>query len=96
MALFTLEGALHGILAGLVALLWGGPLLAWFARVGWGLSAMADSYGFAIGDRIYPTYSPRLVLGTAAFLLVVTTVVSWLPARRIASLRPTEALRGRL
>lgn len=96
MALFTLEGALHGVLAGLVAFAWGGPLLAWFARVGWGLSAMADSYGFAIGDRIYPTYSPRLVLGTAAFLLLVTTVVSWLPARRIASLQPTEALRGRL
>ena len=96
MALFTLEGALHGVLAGLLALAWGGPLLAWFARVGWGLSAMADSYGFAIGDRIYPTYSPGLVLGTAAFLLLVTTVVSWLPARRIASLQPTEALRGRL
>jgi ABC-type lipoprotein release transport system permease subunit len=57
---------------------------------------MADSYGFAIGDRIYPSYSPSLVLGTAAFLLLVTTVVSWLPARRIASLQPTEALRGRL
>jgi hypothetical protein len=96
MALFTLEGALHGVLAGLVALAWGGPLLAWFARVGWGLSAMADSYGYAIGDRIYPTYSPRLVLATAVFLLLVTTVVSWLPARRIASLQPTEALRGRL
>jgi len=96
MALFTLEGALHGVLAGVVALAWGGPLLAWFARKGWGLSAMADSYGFAVGDRIYPTYSPTLVLGTAAFLLLVTTVVSWLPARRIASLPPTEALRGRL
>jgi len=33
---------------------------------------------------------------TVLVLNAVTTVVSYLPARRIASLEPTDALRGRL
>jgi ABC-type lipoprotein release transport system permease subunit len=94
-ALFTLEGALHGVLAVAAGLVYGGPLLWWFSRTGWKLSAMADRYGFALGDTLYPSYSPGLVSLTLAALLVVTTVVSYLPTRRISSLTPTEALRGR-
>ena len=36
------------------------------------------------------------MLGTTALVLVVTTIVSYLPTRRIAPLKPTDALRGRL
>ena len=93
--LFTIEGALHGVLAVGAALVYGGPLLWWFSRRGWTLTSVADDYGFAIGDTLYPYYSPRLVVAIVLFLLAVTTVVSYLPTRRIASLEPTEALRGR-
>ena len=64
--------------------------------LGWALSTIADDYGFAIGRTLYPYYSPRLVVATTIALLAVTTVVSYLPTRRIASLQPTDALRGRL
>jgi ABC-type lipoprotein release transport system permease subunit len=94
--LFTLEGALHGVLAMAAGAIWGGPLLWWFSITGWELSSLADDYGFALGSTLYPFYSPRLVGFTALVLLVVTTAVSYVPTRRIASLEPTDALRGRL
>lgn len=94
--LFTLEGALHGVLAVGVAAAYGGPLLWWFSRRGWTLTSLADDYGFAVGNTLYPYYSVRLIVGIVLFLLAVTTLVSYLPTRRIASLEPTEALRGRV
>ncbi len=93
--LFTLEGALHGILAAFVATLYGIPLLAFAANTGVDLPRATDNFGFAIGQRLFPIYSPALVLGTAALVCLVTTVVSYLPTRKIAHLKPTDALRGR-
>ena len=37
-----------------------------------------------------------LVFGTTALVFIVTTIVSYMPTRKIARLEPTEALRGRL
>lgn len=94
--LFTLEGMLNGVLAALVAAAYGVPLLSWMARTGWALPGDMDSYGFAIGERIFPAYGLGLVAGTTALVLLVTTVVSFLPTRKIAKLKPTDALRGRM
>jgi ABC-type lipoprotein release transport system permease subunit len=93
--LFTLEGMLNSVLAALVAAAYGVPLLSWIARTGWALPGDTDSYGFALGERIFPAYGAGLVIGTTALVLLVTTVVSFLPTRRIAKLKPTDALRGR-
>jgi ABC-type lipoprotein release transport system permease subunit len=94
--LFTLEGALHGILAAIVAALYGIPFLTWYARRGYALPEGMDSYGLAIGEKLFPTYSAGLVAGTTLLVLMITTIVSFLPTRRIAKLKPTEALRGRI
>jgi len=94
--LFTLEGALHGVLAALVATVYGLPLLIWFSKTGWALPGATDSYGFALGEKLFPTYSAGLVLGTTLLVLTITTIVSFLPTRKIAKLKPTEALRGRI
>jgi putative ABC transport system permease protein len=94
--LFTLEGALHGVLAALVAALYGIPLLGYVARTGWELPGAADTVGFAIGEKLFPTYSVALVAGTTALVLLVTTIVSFLPTRKIAELKPTDALRGKM
>jgi ABC-type lipoprotein release transport system permease subunit len=94
--LFTLEGALHGVLAAAVAALYGIPFLTWFARQGWALPEAMDSYGFAIGEKLFPVYGVGLVVGTTLLVLVITTVVSFLPTRKIAKLKPTDALRGRV
>jgi putative ABC transport system permease protein len=63
--------------------------------VGWRLSSKADSYGYALGDTLYPVFSPDTILRTAVILLFITAVVSFVPTRRISRLTPTEALRGR-
>jgi len=93
--LFTLEGALHGVLAAVVAAIYGIPLLVMFAKHGWTLPQAMDSYGFAIGEKLFPAYSAGLIAGTTLLVLVTTTIVSFLPTRKIAKLKPTEALRGR-
>jgi putative ABC transport system permease protein len=94
--LFTLEGMLNGVLAALVAAAYGIPLLGWMARTGWALPGETDSYGFAIGERLFPSYGAGLVAGTTFLVLLTTTIVSFLPTRRIAKLKPTDALRGRM
>ncbi len=94
--LFTLEGAIHAVLAAGVAALYGIPLLTWIAIKGYGLPEATDSYGFAMGNRIFPSYTAGLVIGTTLLVLIVTTIVSFIPTRKIAKLKPTDALRGKL
>ena len=94
--LFTLEGAMHAVLAAFVAAVYGIPLLMYVASTGYGLPEATDSFGMAIGNRIFPTYSAGLIIGTTLLVLMVTTIVSYLPTRRIAKLKPTDALRGKL
>jgi ABC-type lipoprotein release transport system permease subunit len=95
-ALFTLEGAMHAILAAMVAAVYGTPLMAYLAKNGYRLPEGSDNYGYALGDAIYPIYSAELVAGTVVLVLVLTTLVSYLPTRKIGRLNPTDALRGRL
>ena len=94
--LFTFEGMLNSVLAGLVGAVYGIPLLAWMARTGWAMPDVVDSYGFAIGEKLFPSYSAGLVAGVTLLVLLTTTVVSFLPTRKIAKLKPTDALRGRM
>ncbi len=94
--LFTLEGSLHGVLAVILAAAYGIPLLSYFVRVGWKLPTQADSYGFAIGEKLFPAFSAGLIIGTTLLVLMVTTIVSFLPTRKISKLKPTDALRGRM
>jgi putative ABC transport system permease protein len=94
--LFTLEGALHGVLAVVVGAIYGIPLMIYFYRHGYALPSGTEGFGFSIGEKIFPVLSVGLVLSVTILVLVVTTVVSFLPTRRIAKLKPTDALRGRL
>lgn len=93
--MFTLEGALNSVLAALLALIYGTPILLQFARAGISMPGDAiDSYGLAIGNVIYPTFTMGLIVGTTLLIFITTTIVSYIPSRKIAKLKPTEALRG--
>jgi ABC-type antimicrobial peptide transport system permease subunit len=94
--MFTFEGAMNAVLAALAGALYGGPLLIVAMRAGIPMPAAIEQAGFPIGERLYPAYGALLVGGTTILVLVVTTIVSYLPTRRIAHLKPTEALRGKL
>jgi ABC-type lipoprotein release transport system permease subunit len=93
---FTLEGTLYSVLAAALAFIYGTPLLLWFARVGFSLGDTYDQMGLALGNTLYPVYTPGIVLGTAAFIIALTALVSYIPCRRIAKLTPTDALRGKI
>ena len=94
--LFTLEGAMHAVLAALVAAVYGLPLLIYMASAGYGLPEATDSYGFAHGKQNFPYFFCRTYPRHNLLVLIVTTIVSYLPTRRIAKLKPTDALRGKL
>ena len=96
-ALFTIEGSMHGILAAIAGAIYGAPLLVLFAKHGWTMpKGTMDEYGYAIADTIYPLYSAMLVAGTVAIIMVTVIIVSYLPSRKIAHLNPTEALKGKV
>ena len=95
-ALFTIEGSMHGILAAIAGAIYGAPLLALFAKHGWKMpEGTMDEYGYAIADTIYPVYSAMLVVVTVAIIMLTVIIVSYLPSRKIAHLNPTEALKGK-
>lgn len=94
--LFTLEGSLNSVLAALLAAVYGIPLLALQATKGMSFAGAGKSYGLVIADKIFPVYSLGLVITTIVVIMITTTIVSYLPSRRIARMKPTEALRGKL
>lgn len=94
--LFTAEGAMHGIFAAILAVLYGFPLLAYNAKVGFSLPAGTDDYGITIAEKIFPSYTIGLVFWTTVIVLLTATFVSFLPTRKITKLQPTEALRGKI
>ncbi len=94
--LFTLEGGLHSLLALILAAVYGGPLLYLAASRGIPLPYEGADIGFVMAKRLFPVYSVGLLVGTTALVAGIVTLVSYLPARKIAQLKPTEALRGRV
>ena len=94
--LFTLEGALNGVLAAILAFVYGFPLFRFLSFTGITIPSNADNYGFAIGEKLFPAYTAALVIGTTLLVLIITTIVSFIPTRRIARLKPTDALRGKM
>ena len=94
--LFTIEGAMHAILAAVVGAVYGIPFLVWFARKGITLGVDSSDFGITMSDTMYPVYSGALVLGTTLIVLLATALVSYWPSRKIAKMNPTEALRGKI
>lgn len=94
--LFTLEGTLNSVLAILLGALYGVPLCAYYAQKGIPMPSGTNDFGVAIGDKIFPAYPLELVLGIIVFMIVITAVVSYLPALRIAKMKPTDAIRGKI
>jgi len=95
--LFTIEGSMYAILAVLVGAIYGIPFLVWQMNTGYdmGIEDVSDM-GLAAAQVIYPVYSLWLIIGTVFLIFAVTTIVSYLPARRISKLEPTDAIRGKI
>ncbi len=94
--LFTVEGTMFAVLAALLSMAFGMPLLLWQARVGWTLPVEAGDFGMAMAQTLYPLYSVGLVAGTVLLVTMATAIVSYLPSRKIAKMNPTDALKGKI
>ena len=95
-ALFTMEGAMHAVLAAVIGAIYGVPLLAYQSVEGIALPVKSSDYGLSMADRLYPEYGLGLVLSTIIIVFLTTALVSYLPSRRISKMRPSEALRGKI
>ncbi len=94
--LFTIEGMMNAVLAMALGAVYGFPLLYLTANFGIPIPQDYDRFGFAFGNRLLPAYSAGLVLGTVLLVTLTVTIVSYLPARDISRLKPTDALRGKI
>jgi len=94
--LFTVEGAMHGVLAAIMGAVYGIPLLYYQAVKGFPLPESTDDFGLAIASKIYPYYSIGLVISTTIIIFISVTVVSYLPTRKITKMNPTEAIKGKI
>lgn len=94
--LFTIEGAMHSVLAAIVGAVYGIPLLTMQAIKGISIPISSSDFGIAMAEKLFPVYSLGLITSTVLIVLIVTTIVSYWPSRKIAKLNPTEALRGRI
>ncbi len=95
-SLFTVEGAMHSILAVFAGAIYGIPFLLWQINTGFTLPAGADDMGIALAETIFPVYGIGLILTTILLVLVITTIVSYMPARKISKMNPTEAIKGKI
>ncbi len=93
--LFTTEGGLHSLLALVMAALYGGPILYLMATKGIQMPFDYTEFGFLISSRLIAVYPAGLFIGTTLVVASIVTIVSYLPARRIARMKPVEALTGR-
>lgn len=93
--IFTVEGAAHSILATILGAAYGIPLFLLLNKVGIPMKA-GQATDFALADSIFPYYSIRLIVITIILVIISATVVSYLPARKIAKMKPTDALKGKL
>ena len=94
--IFTIEGAMHAVLAAILAAIYGTPLLYLQAKVGFTMPVGTDDFGIAISETIFPYYSIGLIITTTLVVFITTTIISFLPTRRIAKMKPTDAIRGKI
>ncbi len=94
--LFTVEGAMHAILAVIVGAIYGVPFLLWQMKVGMSMPAGSDNMGIPIAEKIFPVYGLGLIISTVLLILIITTIVSYLPAHKISKMKPTDAIKGKI
>lgn len=92
--IFTIEGGAHSILAALVGAVYGIPLFMYLDTIG--LTFGGPDMGITIAETIYPYYSAGLIVTSLILVIISATIVSYLPARKISRLKPTDALKGKL
>jgi ABC-type lipoprotein release transport system permease subunit len=93
LTLFVCEGLLQGLLAIIIVLVLGMPFLNWLEANGIHFMDM-DQFGLAGSNIIYPYFSFGQLAISSCVFLILSILISYYPARKIARLLPSTALRG--
>ncbi len=93
--LFTLEGALQGLLSLIIGALYATPYLILSAKNGIKMPESAGDFGMAISTSLYPIYGWKIIVGSALLMLVSVSIVSYFPSRKITKIEPQKVLAGR-
>jgi putative ABC transport system permease protein len=95
--MFTLEGVMYCLLAIVLGAVLGMPLFLYYGIKGYPMPKGVSDLGFAgAHDSLIFKYNPLMIMNTLIIVLLITTIVSWLPTLRIARMKPTDALRGKM
>ncbi len=94
--LFTAEGSMYSFLATIVGSLYGIPLFVVLSKYGITFPTDSQDIGVAMPDTIYPEFALSLIITTIILVVAAATIVSFLPARKIAKMDPVNALKGKL
>lgn len=92
--IFTIEGGAHSILATILGAIYGIPLFLLLNNSGIPMKA-GQSTDLPIAESIFPYYSIGLIITTIIIVVISATIVSYLPARKISRMNPTDALKGK-
>jgi len=94
--IFTIEGGMYSVFAGVVGLIIGAPLFYYTATQGINVGNGTEGMGVRFSDIIYPSFGPALIIGTLLVLIFSATLVSFLPARKISTMNTANALKGKI
>ncbi|MCB5265174.1 MAG: FtsX-like permease family protein [Candidatus Cloacimonetes bacterium] len=95
--LFTIEGCLYSVFAAVATSILGLPLFIYFGVSGYKIPQEMSNLSIAgTAEPIKCYYSPSMLLSTFILVLLITALASWMPTYRIARMKATDALLGKV
>ena len=94
MQLFVLEGALLGVVGGLIGAALGSVVVLWYAEHGIELPLALATGHLPVSNMLYLVFDPMVAAYSAVFGLVVAVAASFYPAVIASRPTPAEAVRG--
>lgn len=94
--MFTIEGTSLSLFGVTLAAIVGVPLGLWLKSTGVSFGQATEAMNINMAQTIYPVFGTSLILGTVIIIAGMSALVSYIPARKIARMEPTLALKGKI